>query len=69
MGTKISEASFIQVRTTENYRMDLRSRRARRARKTVICPFTLEAARDCEMRLRAPRSLCRFTLDVCRAGS
>ncbi|MDA8099012.1 MAG: hypothetical protein M0042_05245 [Nitrospiraceae bacterium] len=43
--------------------------RGRGARKTVICPFTLEAVRDCDMRLRTPRSLCRFTLDVCRAGS
>ncbi len=67
MGTNIYEASIIRKRAPESARKNGRNKRARRTR-TVICPFTLEAARDCEMRLRAPRSLCRFTLDACRAG-
>ncbi len=67
MGSNIYEASIIRERAAVRLRKNGKSRRARRTR-TVICPFTLEAVRDCEMRLRAPRSLCRFTLDVCRAS-
>lgn len=30
-----------------------------------ICPFTLEAIRDCAVRKRSPRTACLFSLEDC----
>jgi hypothetical protein len=30
-----------------------------------ICPFTLEAIKDCKVRKRTPRTVCLFTLEDC----
>jgi hypothetical protein len=63
MANRIYGAMVIKERAAGTSR---KSGKTGHARKTVICPFTLEASRDCTLRLRAPNSFCRFTLDICR---
>ena len=51
-------------RTNLRSRKISESRRAQRA--AVICPFTLEAIKDCAGH-KAPNSRCRYSLEGCRA--
>ena len=64
---------------TKNYgsymgqgRSNLRSRKITECRyaylMAVICPYTLEAVKDCASR-RAPHARCRYSLEGCRARS
>lgn len=50
---------------------DMRARK-KSARKRIrgaagICPFTLEAIKDCVVRKRSPRTACRYSLEDCLA--
>jgi len=40
----------------------------RRGRGTAICPFTLEAVKDCARRKRAHHTACSFSLEDCLAA-
>ena len=37
-------------------------------RSSAICPFTLEATRDCAVRRRSSRSACHYSLEACIAS-
>ncbi len=40
----------------------------KRARITAICPFTLEAVKDCINRKKARHAACRYSLEDCLAS-
>jgi len=42
-----------------------RHRCVRRRSPAGICPFTLEAIKDCAVRKRSPRTPCLFSLEHC----
>jgi hypothetical protein len=64
-GTKTYGSYMSPGRTNLRSRKITESRLAQR--QIVICPFTLEAIKDCATRQKAPLSRCRFSLEGCQA--
>jgi hypothetical protein len=64
-GSKIYGAYMRQSSTAMHSRRKNAS--ARRRGDAGICPFTLEAIKDCVVRKKTSRASCRFTLEDCLA--